>query len=44
MSALMKAIRVHHAGGPEVLQIEAIPIPTPRANWAWSRSRTSRRR
>ena len=25
----MKAIRVHHNGGPEVLQLEEIPTPTP---------------
>lgn len=26
---LMKAIRVHQPGGPEALQLEEIPIPTP---------------
>ena len=29
----MKAIRVHRAGGPEVLEIEEIPRPEPRAGW-----------
>lgn len=29
----MKAIRVHQAGGPEVLQIEEIPRPQPRPGW-----------
>jgi len=29
----MKAIRVHQAGGPEVLQIEEIPRPHPRPGW-----------
>lgn len=29
----MKAIRVHHAGGPEVLQIEEISRPLPRSGW-----------
>ncbi len=26
----MKAVRVHTTGGPEVLQVEEIPTPTPR--------------
>ena len=29
----MKAIRVHRPGGPEVLQIEELPVPAPRAGW-----------
>jgi NADPH:quinone reductase len=29
----MKAIRVHQAGGPEVLQIEELPRPQPRSGW-----------
>jgi NADPH:quinone reductase-like Zn-dependent oxidoreductase len=29
----MKAIRVHRPGGPEVLEIEEIPRPEPRAGW-----------
>jgi NADPH:quinone reductase-like Zn-dependent oxidoreductase len=29
----MKAIRVHRPGGPEVLEIEEIPTPEPRAGW-----------
>ncbi len=29
----MKAIRVHQAGGPEVLQIEELPRPLPRPEW-----------
>ncbi len=29
----MKAIRVHQAGGPEVLQIEELPRPLPRPGW-----------
>jgi NADPH:quinone reductase len=29
----MKAIRVHHAGGPEVLQIEDLPRPQPYPGW-----------
>ncbi len=29
----MKAIRVHQAGGPEVLQIEEVPRPHPRPGW-----------
>ncbi len=33
MKATMKAIRVHHPGGPEVLQIEKIPVPEPRPGW-----------
>ncbi len=28
----MKAIRIHHYGGPEVLQIDDIPEPSPQAN------------
>jgi NADPH2:quinone reductase len=34
MEALMKAIRVHHHGGPEVLTFEEIPIPEPNAGEA----------
>ncbi|KAF2673420.1 Zn-dependent oxidoreductase [Microthyrium microscopicum] len=29
--ALMKAVRIYEAGGPEVLKLENIPIPTPAA-------------
>lgn len=29
----MRAIRVHHPGGPEVLQIDEIPRPEPRPGW-----------
>jgi NADPH2:quinone reductase len=36
---LMKAIRVHRPGGPEVLQIEEIPRPEPRAGWVRIRVR-----
>ncbi len=35
----MKAIRVHHPGGPEVLQIEEIPTPAPREGWVRLRVR-----
>ena len=30
--ATMKAIRVHQTGGPEVLQLESVPIPKPGGN------------
>ena len=36
---LMKAIRVHRPGGPEVLQVEEIPRPEPRAGWVRIRVR-----
>lgn len=39
MSTTMKAIRVHHPGGPEVLQLEEIPVPQPRAGWVRIRVR-----
>ena len=29
----MKAVRVHHPGGPDVLRIEEIPVPVPRPGW-----------
>ena len=29
----MQAIRVHRPGGPEVLEIEEVPVPEPRAGW-----------
>jgi NADPH:quinone reductase-like Zn-dependent oxidoreductase len=35
----MRAIRVHRPGGPEVLQIEEIPRPEPRAGWVRIRVR-----
>lgn len=35
----MRAIRVHHPGGPEVLQIEEMPRPEPRAGWVRIRVR-----
>ena len=35
----MKAIRVHHPGGPEVLQVEEIPTPAPRPGWVRIRVR-----
>jgi NADPH:quinone reductase-like Zn-dependent oxidoreductase len=35
----MKAIRVHRPGGPEVLRIEEIPRPEPRAGWVRIRVR-----
>jgi len=35
----MKAIRVHRPGGPEVLEIEEIPRPEPRAGWVRIRVR-----
>lgn len=35
----MKAIRVHRPGGPEVLQVEEIPVPEPRAGWVRIRVR-----
>jgi NADPH:quinone reductase-like Zn-dependent oxidoreductase len=28
----MKAVRIHEYGGPEVLKLEDIPVPTPKAN------------
>lgn len=33
MSATMRAIRVHQPGGPEVLQLETIPVPEASAGW-----------
>ena len=36
---LMKAIRVHRPGGPEVLQIEELPKPEPRTGWVRIRVR-----
>jgi NADPH:quinone reductase-like Zn-dependent oxidoreductase len=36
---LMKAVRVHRPGGPEVLEIEEIPRPEPRAGWVRIRVR-----
>jgi NADPH:quinone reductase-like Zn-dependent oxidoreductase len=36
---LMKAIRVHRPGGPEVLQVEEIPRPEPCAGWVRIRVR-----
>jgi NADPH:quinone reductase-like Zn-dependent oxidoreductase len=35
----MKAIRVHRPGGPEVLEIEELPRPEPRAGWVRIRVR-----
>jgi NADPH:quinone reductase-like Zn-dependent oxidoreductase len=35
----MKAIRVHRPGGPEVLELEDIPVPAPRAGWVRIRVR-----
>jgi NADPH:quinone reductase len=35
----MKAIRVHRPGGPEVLEIEDMPTPAPRAGWVRIRVR-----
>ncbi|HYD52126.1 MAG TPA: zinc-binding alcohol dehydrogenase family protein [Gemmatimonadaceae bacterium] len=35
----MRAVRVHHPGGPEVLRIESIPVPEPRAGWVRIRVR-----
>jgi NADPH:quinone reductase-like Zn-dependent oxidoreductase len=35
----MKAVRVHHPGGPDVLQIDEIPRPEPRAGWVRIRVR-----
>jgi hypothetical protein len=35
----MKAIRAHRPGEPEVLQIEEIPRPEPRAGWVRIRVR-----
>jgi NADPH:quinone reductase len=35
----MKAIRVHRPGGPEVLQLEEIPVPEPRPGWVRIRVR-----
>jgi NADPH:quinone reductase-like Zn-dependent oxidoreductase len=29
----MRAIRVHRPGGPEVLQLEELPVPAPREGW-----------
>jgi NADPH:quinone reductase-like Zn-dependent oxidoreductase len=33
MESVMKAIRVHAPGKPEVLEIETLPVPAPRAGW-----------
>jgi NADPH:quinone reductase-like Zn-dependent oxidoreductase len=38
-TSAMKAIRVHRPGGPEVLQIEEIPLPAPRPGWVRIRVR-----
>jgi NADPH:quinone reductase-like Zn-dependent oxidoreductase len=35
----MKAVRVHRPGGPDVLQIEEIPVPEPRDGWVRIRVR-----
>jgi NADPH:quinone reductase-like Zn-dependent oxidoreductase len=35
----MRAVRVHRPGGPEVLQIEEIPLPEPRPGWVRIRVR-----
>ena len=35
----MKVIRVHRPGGPEVLEIEELPGPEPRAGWVRIRVR-----
>src|SRR6266550_8418515 len=37
----MKAIRVHQFGGPEVLQLEEIPLPQPAANQVLLRVKAS---
>jgi hypothetical protein len=29
----MKAVVIREAGGPEVLNIETVPVPTPKAGW-----------
>lgn len=39
MSATMRAVRVHRPGGPEVLELEEIPVPTPREGWVRIRVR-----
>jgi NADPH:quinone reductase len=39
MTGTMRAIRVWQPGGPEVLQLEAMPIPAPRAGWVRIRVR-----
>jgi NADPH:quinone reductase len=36
----MKAIRVHRPGGPEVLQIDEIPLPAPQPGWVRIRVRS----
>jgi NADPH2:quinone reductase len=38
-AAAMKAIRVHRPGGPEVLEIDELPIPEPRDGWVRIRVR-----
>jgi NADPH:quinone reductase-like Zn-dependent oxidoreductase len=35
----MRAVRVHHPGGPEVLELEDIPVPAPRPGWVRIRVR-----
>ena len=30
--ATMKAAVIHEAGGPEVLKIESLPVPTPKSD------------
>lgn len=39
MTATMRAIRVHRPGGPEVLQLDEIPVPAPREGWVRIRVR-----
>lgn len=35
----MRAVRVHHPGGPEVLELDGIPVPAPRPGWVRIRVR-----
>ena len=35
----MKAVIIHEAGGPEVLNVETMPVPTPKSGWVLIRVR-----
>ena len=39
MTRMMRAVRVYRPGGPEVLQLEEMPVPEPRSGWVRIRVR-----